>query len=310
MAASAASPFRVGIIGLDPGRSWGANAHLPALRAMTDDFTVVGVANSSKQSSEKAAAALNIPRAFATPDELAASPDVDIVAVTVKVPHHAALVRAALAAKKHVFCEWPLGNGLAEARELAALAKESGVLCVVGTQAPFAPEVIHLRRLIAEGFVGKVLSTTLTGQHGRKGRRGKGRRGATVLPTSVAAALTVRLSVCVCASALRVLPVLGTGMVWGAQIDSFNAYTNDKTNGATMLSIPVGHTLAAVVGALGPIAELSAVLANGRTSIHVADKGTDIPMTSPDQVLLQVCWRVARRSRCTIAAACATDQDS
>jgi len=54
-----------------------------------------------------------------------------------------------------------------------------------------------------------------------------------------------------------------------------------------MLSIPVGHTLAAVVDALGPIAELSAVLANGRTSIHVADKGTDIPMTSPDQVLLQ-----------------------
>ena len=54
-----------------------------------------------------------------------------------------------------------------------------------------------------------------------------------------------------------------------------------------MLSIPVGHTLAAVVGALGPIAELSAVLANGRTTVRVADKGTDIPMTSPDQVLLQ-----------------------
>ena len=93
----------------------------------------------------------------------------------VKVPHHAALVRAALAAKKHVFCEWPLGNGLAEARELAALAKESDVLCVVGTQAPFAPEVIHLRRLIAEGFVGKVLSTTLTGQPTRKEGRGGGK---------------------------------------------------------------------------------------------------------------------------------------
>ena len=75
-------------------------------------------------------------------------------------------------------------------------------------------------------------------------------------------------------------------MVWGAQIDSFNAYTNDKSNGATMLTIPVGHTLAAVVSALGPVAELSAVLANRRTTIHVADTGKDMPMTAHDQVLL------------------------
>jgi len=75
-------------------------------------------------------------------------------------------------------------------------------------------------------------------------------------------------------------------MVWGPQIDSFNAYTSDKSNGATMLSIPVGHTLSAVMGALGPVAEISAVLANRRTTTRVADKGTDMPMTAPDQVLL------------------------
>jgi predicted dehydrogenase len=75
-------------------------------------------------------------------------------------------------------------------------------------------------------------------------------------------------------------------MSWGPQIDSINAYVTDKSNGATMLTIPVGHTLSAVVGALGPVAELSAVLANRRTSAHVADKGTDVPMTSHDQVLL------------------------
>ena len=50
--------FRVGIVGLQPGRSWAAMAHLPALRHLSDDFDVVGVANSSHASAQAAAAAL------------------------------------------------------------------------------------------------------------------------------------------------------------------------------------------------------------------------------------------------------------
>ncbi|WP_438387736.1 Gfo/Idh/MocA family oxidoreductase [Actinopolyspora saharensis] len=49
-------------------------------------FDIVGVANSSQASAEKAAAACGLPRAFADTTELATSPDVDIVVVTVKVP--------------------------------------------------------------------------------------------------------------------------------------------------------------------------------------------------------------------------------
>ena len=51
------------------------------------------------------------------------SPEVDLVVVTVKVPHHRELVPSALEAGKHVYCEWPLGNGLAEARKLARWPK-------------------------------------------------------------------------------------------------------------------------------------------------------------------------------------------
>jgi len=46
------------------------------------------------------------------------------------------IAKAAIGAGKHVYCEWPLGNGLAEAEEMAALARTKGVLGVVGTQAP------------------------------------------------------------------------------------------------------------------------------------------------------------------------------
>jgi predicted dehydrogenase len=160
------SNIRIGFIGLNPDSHWAATAHFPALKALTHKFAVVGVANSTSESARRTAQALNLPHAFTNARELVHSPDVDLVVVTVKVPHHLELVTAVLEAGKHVYCEWPLGNGLAEARRLAKLAEEKGVVAVVGNQARAAVEIEHLRKLIADGFVGKVLSTTLIGSGG------------------------------------------------------------------------------------------------------------------------------------------------
>src|SRR6266571_4356185 len=89
--------------------------------------------------------------------------DVDVVAITVKVPYHLKLATAALDAGKAVYCEWPLGNGLKEAETLAALAKKKRVLAVAGLQARSAPSVAYVHDLIKQGYVGEVLSTTLIG---------------------------------------------------------------------------------------------------------------------------------------------------
>jgi predicted dehydrogenase len=45
------------------------------------------------------------------------------------------------------------------------------VLGVIGTQACLAPEILYLKQLIADGFVGEVLSTTLIAARRRLGRR-------------------------------------------------------------------------------------------------------------------------------------------
>ena len=236
--------LKVGIVGLQPGRSWAARAHIPALRALSETFEIVGVANTSRASAEEAAAATGLPRAFADVAELIAAPEVDIVAVTVKVPPHLEIVKAAIGAGKHVYCEWPLGNGLAEAEEMAALARAKGVLGVVGTQARVAPEIEYLRHLIADGFVGEVLSTTLVA-------RGGALQGGGAIPDK---------------------------KTW--------AYLLDRANGATLLTIPVGHTLAALRDVLGEVAEVSAVLATRRTSARVTDSGETLPVSAPDQVLV------------------------
>ena len=236
--------FKVGIVGLQPGRSWAARAHVPALRALSETFEIIGVANTNKASAEAAAAEAGIPRAFADVSELIAAPEVDIVTVTVKVPPHFEIVKAAIEAGKHVYCEWPLGKDLAEAEEMAALARAKGVLGVVGTQAPFAPEIAYLRHLIVDGFIGEVLSTTLVARGG---------------------------------------PLQGGGSIPEKKT---YAYLLDRANGATMLTIPVGHTLAALTHVLGEIGEVSAVLATRRPTALAADTGERLPVSAPDQVLV------------------------
>jgi predicted dehydrogenase len=100
---------------------------------------------------------------FSDQEQLVAQPDIDLVAVTVKVPHHRELVSAALAAGKAVYCEWPLGRDLDDARAMAGLAAERGVRSVIGLQARQAPAIEFVQQLLHDGYVGEVLSTTIVG---------------------------------------------------------------------------------------------------------------------------------------------------
>jgi predicted dehydrogenase len=159
----AAGRIRVGIIGANPDRGWAAQAHIPALRSLSDDFEITALSTTRRESADAAAKLVGVPAAFDNHQELVNSPAVDVVAVTVKVPHHLELASAALEAGKAVYCEWPLGNGLNEAETLASLAKEQGVLAVAGLQARSAPAVAYVRDLVEQGYVGEVLSTTLVG---------------------------------------------------------------------------------------------------------------------------------------------------
>ncbi|MFJ9180858.1 Gfo/Idh/MocA family protein [Streptomyces sp. NPDC102360] len=154
------SPVRVGIVGLSAKRGWAAKAHLPALRLL-NGFEVRALSASSADSARAAAEKYGIAHSFGTAAELAASDEVDLVVVTVKVPDHREIIESALAAGKAVLSEWPLGVGVAEAEKLAALAAERGLRTFTGLQARSAPLVRHLRDLVADGYVGEVLSTSM-----------------------------------------------------------------------------------------------------------------------------------------------------
>src|SRR2546426_8281006 len=155
--------IRVGIIGANPDRGWAAEAHIPALKSLSDDFEITALSTSRRESADAASKLFGVPLAFDNHQDLVNSAIVDVVAITVKVPYHIELATAALDAGKAVYCEWPLGNGLKEAETLAALAKKKGVLAVAGLQARSAPSLAHVRDLIKQGYVGGGVSPTVIG---------------------------------------------------------------------------------------------------------------------------------------------------
>src|SRR2546426_1185773 len=152
-------------------------------------------------------------------------------------PHHREFVSAAIAAGKAVYCEWPLGRDLDDARAMAALAAKQGVRTVVGLQARQAPAIEFVQELLRDGYVGEVLSTTMIG-----------------------------LS------------------IPGDVVGQPNAYMLDKTNGANLLTVPVGHSLDILNYVLGEFADLSAVSDVRRPRITIKETGEQIVKTAPDQI--------------------------
>jgi len=156
------SEVGVGIIGVSPVRGWATTAHIPALRAL-GNYEIRALSAHTAEAADAAGEAFGVSAVFSDHEQLVTQPDIDVVAVTVRTPLHRELVSAALAAGKAVYCEWPLGRDLDDARAMAALATEQGLRTVVGLQARQGPAIEFVQQLLSDGFVGEVLSTTMVG---------------------------------------------------------------------------------------------------------------------------------------------------
>ena len=85
--------------------------------------------------------------------------DIDLIDVCTPGDTHAEIAMAALAAGKHVLCEKPLANSVAEAREMAQAAAQAqlqGVRAMCGFNYRRVPAVALMRQLIESGRVGTV----------------------------------------------------------------------------------------------------------------------------------------------------------
>ena len=152
-----ADKIRLGLIGASVTGTWSARSHLPALRASAE-VELTAVCTTRAESAEAARQAYGARLAFDDWRKMVASPEIDAVAVVVRVPSHYEPTKAALEAGKHVYCEWPLGRTTAEAVELAALARANGLVTAIGLQARVNPAIMFMKEQVEAGFVGETMA--------------------------------------------------------------------------------------------------------------------------------------------------------
>lgn len=147
------------------GHSFMGRAHAQAWRNVSAFFdlprtpSMVALAGRSTDRASQAADRLGWATATADWRDLLARDDVQIVDVCTPGDTHAEIAIAALAAGKHVLCEKPLANNVAQARDMAAAAERArahGVRSMVGFNYRRVPAVALARRLVADGRIGQV----------------------------------------------------------------------------------------------------------------------------------------------------------
>lgn len=129
--------------------------HIDAVRRL-GFVDVVAIADVDEALAREKASALGIRKAYGSFDALAADPDVDVIHNTTPNHLHGAVIRAALAHRKHIVSEKPLASSASEAGALWSEAVDAGVVHAVTFNYRGNPLVQQARAMVARGDIGSV----------------------------------------------------------------------------------------------------------------------------------------------------------
>lgn len=156
-----ASPLRVGMVGY----AFMGAAHSHAWRTAPRFFDLplrpelTAVAGRNAAAVEAAAARMGWASVETDWQRLLERDDIDLIDICTPGDTHAAIAVAALAAGKHVLCEKPLANTVAEAEQMtaaAAAAAANGIFAMCGFTYRRTPALALARRMVAEGRLGTI----------------------------------------------------------------------------------------------------------------------------------------------------------
>ncbi|MBC8003611.1 MAG: Gfo/Idh/MocA family oxidoreductase [Opitutaceae bacterium] len=89
-------------------------------------------------------------------EQLVQSPDLDALAIVTSVRFHFDMAKASLLAGKHTFIEKPMAASSAQCEELVEIAKEKGLVLMVGHTFLYSPVVRRIKQIIQSGDIGTV----------------------------------------------------------------------------------------------------------------------------------------------------------
>jgi predicted dehydrogenase len=141
--------LRVGLV----GTSWWAEAmYLPAL-AHHPLGQITAICGRNRQRAEEVANEWGIAQVFTDPDEM--FDEVDAVIVASSNASHHPIALAAIHRGRHVLCEKPVGLSAREADDLAAAARDAGLVTMTPFTYRFMPMMRQLRHHLDDGYVGR-----------------------------------------------------------------------------------------------------------------------------------------------------------
>ncbi|WP_151476493.1 Gfo/Idh/MocA family oxidoreductase [Streptomyces albicerus] len=146
-------PFRVGLVGYGLA---GSVFHAPLISA-TEGLVLDTVVTANADRQQQARAEFPDVRIATTPDELwPRAHELDLIVIASPNRTHVPIATAALKADLPVVVDKPIAGTAAEARELAALAEERGLLLSVFQNRRWDNDFLTLQKLITEGDLGDV----------------------------------------------------------------------------------------------------------------------------------------------------------
>ncbi len=123
--------------------------HVEGLRRL--GVRVKGLSSATLALAEEACQQLNLEHAYADFDEMLADDELDVIHLAVPNVLHYPMVKAVLAAGKHVMCEKPLAMTSEQGRELVALASQSKLKAGVNYNLRFYPMNLEVKQRLAKG---------------------------------------------------------------------------------------------------------------------------------------------------------------
>ena len=143
--------FRWGIIG---AARIAQTQFIPGVRA-SQTGTVVAVASRDLERARAMAAALTIPRAYGSYDELLADAEVDGVYIGLANSLHTEWTIRAAQRGKHDLCEKPIARTAAAAQRMADACRQAGVVLMEAFMWRHHPQHARVSQLIKDGVIGE-----------------------------------------------------------------------------------------------------------------------------------------------------------
>ncbi len=150
-------PLRWGVVGL----GWVATDYVTPGIIKSPGSELVACLGSSPEKTRAFADKFSVPHAHRDLAGLVGDPEVDAVYIALpNAMHHAAVLEAARAGK-HILCEKPFAMKTAQAREMVAACRDSGVVLRIAHQIRLDAAVVRAREIVQSGRLGRLTEVSL-----------------------------------------------------------------------------------------------------------------------------------------------------